>query len=103
MGRLRDLDRAKPVYQVPQDDLARDVMVPALAAATYVRCMVGYFDSAAFRTLAPGLAAFIANSDRPLCFLASPVLSRPDQAAIREALTDPAAVVERALGVLFEE
>src|SRR6266567_4609342 len=102
MGRLRDLDRVKPVYKVPHDDLAREVMVPALAAAVHVRCMVGYFDSSAFRTLAPGLAAFIANSTEPLLFLASPVLAPEDQQAIREAVADPAEVVERVVREVFE-
>src|SRR5690242_6280950 len=103
MTSLRDLDHAKPVYQVPHDDVVREVMVPAMAAAARVRCMVGYFDSGAFRTLAPGIAAFIENSSQPLCFLASPVLPREDQDAIREAIANPEEVVERVLRTLFED
>ena len=99
---LRALDRARPVYKVPRDDLALEVMVPALTAATNVRCMVGYFDSSAFRTLAPGLAAFITNSSAPLRFLASPILPSEDQQAIREALADPEAVAARVVSEVFE-
>lgn len=103
MGNLRDLDGAKPIYQVPRQDLVREVMVPALSVASAVRCMVGYFDSRSFRTLAPGLAAFINRPDVSLRMLASPVLSESDQQAIRDAVEAPGEVVERVAREIFAD
>lgn len=101
MARLRDLQGAKPVYQVPRQDLVREVMVPALASSTFVRCMVGYFDSRSFRALAPGLAAFVNRPDGHMQLLASPVISESDQRAIRDAVTDPVEIIERVTREIF--
>ena len=90
---LRILDNAKPIYQVPHDDLVREVMIEGFKASTAARCMVGYFDSLAFRAIAPGLAEFINNSTGTFSLLASPVLSPEDQDAIRLAVDDPESVV----------
>ena len=78
-------------------------MTVGLAAATAVRCMVGYFDSKAFRSLAPGLAAFINNSEGRIDLLASPVLPEEDQEAIRQVVKDPQKVIEEVVRNIFTE
>jgi superfamily II DNA or RNA helicase len=100
---LCNLDRTSSVYQVPQDDLVGEVMIPAFSEASTVKCMVGYFNSLAFRTLAPGLAAFLAQPNGNVRMLASPVLSVEDQDAIREAVADPEEVLLRAANDAFAE
>jgi len=89
------------VYQVPRQDLVREVLVPALAASSSIRCMVGYFDSRSFRTLAPGLAAFISRPDGQMRLLASPVITEADQQAIREAVADPQEIIARVARNIF--
>jgi superfamily II DNA or RNA helicase len=64
--------------------------------------MVGYFDSIAFRHLAPGLAAFINESNGKMRLLASPVLGVEDQEAIRDAVLKPDVVMASAISLLFE-
>ena len=63
MSTLRDLNRLRALYTVPGDDLAGDVIIPAMASSGSVRCMAGFFHSSAFRHLAPGLAAFVNGTD----------------------------------------
>lgn len=100
---LRALDSAKSVYSIPEDDLLGEVLIPGMQAATSARCMVGFFDSAAFRHLAPGLAAFVNNPNAgPLKVLASPVLSAVDKESIAGAVENGRAVVEAALLDLLE-
>lgn len=103
MASLRDLEKARPVYQVPRQDLVREVIVPALAASTSVRCMVGYFDSRSFRAFAPGLAAFINRLNGQMQLLASPVITEDDQQAIRDAVADPQEVIDRVVREVFAE
>ncbi|MCC6630150.1 MAG: DEAD/DEAH box helicase [Chloroflexi bacterium] len=91
------------MYQVPRQDLVREVMVPALTASTSVRCMVGYFDSRSFRALAPGLVAFISRPVGQMQLLASPVISESDQQAIRDAVANPQEIIERVAREIFAE
>ena len=91
------------MYQVPRQDLVREVMVPALAASSSVRCMVGYFESRSFRTVAPGLAAFIHRPDGLMQLLASPVISEADQQAIRDAVAHPQEIIERVAREIFAQ
>jgi superfamily II DNA or RNA helicase len=100
---LRQLDSVAAVYSVPRDDLVNEVMIPALGASQSVSCMVAFFESAALGHLAPGLAPFIGATKGQMRLLASPMIPAVDQAAIREAIADPAAVIERAAHLLFTE
>lgn len=104
MAGLRDeLQDARPVYQVPRQDLVREVIVPAMATSTSIRCMVGYFDSRSFRAVAPGLAAFINRPNGRLRLLASPVITEADQQAIRDAVADPEEIITRVAREIFTE
>jgi superfamily II DNA or RNA helicase len=89
------------VYQVPRQDLVREVIVPALVASISVRCMVGYFDSRSFRAFAPGLAAFINRPGGQMQLLASPVITEADQQAIRDAVADPQEIIDRVAREIF--
>jgi len=75
-------DRMKPLYVLPNDSLADEVLIEAFRMASDARCMVGFFSSAVLGTLAPGLATFINGSDGPFRVIVSPFLSVEDQRAI---------------------
>jgi|APSaa5957512535_1039671.scaffolds.fasta_scaffold08934_3 superfamily II DNA or RNA helicase len=98
---LRDLNSCKPRYHRPRDPVAEEVLIPALERAEDFRCMVGYFGSGALRELAPGLASYIFNSERPLRLLVSPQISPQDQEALELGLKRVEEVVGQTLEDLF--
>jgi len=100
---LRGLDRLKALYTVPLDDLVGEVMIPALRAAQSVDCMMGFFNSTAFVSLAPGLAAFLNSPPGILRIIASPAVSADDEESMRRAIEKLGAVLARAAERLFNE
>jgi len=99
---LRTLDAVRPFYEVPRDDIASELLIPALGVADRVRIMAGFFSSHSFSQLAPGLAEFINNVNQPLEILISPKISEEDRDALQNAIADPARVAEDAIHKLFE-
>lgn len=73
---------AAVIYEIPDDDLVGEVLIPALAAASFVSLGAGYFSSVSLAQLAPGLAAFLRNTKEPLRILLSPDLSEDDRTSI---------------------
>ncbi len=59
---LRSLDGVRPLYMLPADPLAEEVLIPGFRVAGKVDCMVGFFSSEVLVALAPGLASYIAGS-----------------------------------------
>lgn len=88
-GGARLLDDAKPLYILPQDNLAEEVLIPGFANASAAECMVGFFSSAVLVDLAPGLATFIRNATSSFRLIVSPFLSDPDQQALEAGLRKP--------------
>ena len=99
---LRELDGIRAIYEVPRDDIATGLLIPAMRQAESVRIMAGFFSSTAFAQLAPGLAAFIDSANDPLRLLLSPKISSEDREAIQRALNEPDAVASEAVRTLFE-
>lgn len=95
---LRILDDQKLKWRLPDDDIARQVLIPALKAAEGFDCMVGFFGAQALRELAPGLAAFVASGNQPMRLLVSPLLSDDDLASVRLGLTTTELVLADAIG-----
>lgn len=83
---LRSLEAARPLYILPADPLAEEVLIPAFESAMQVDCMVGFFSSHVLASLAPGLATYIASSDHSFRLIISPLLSADDQEAIERGL-----------------
>lgn len=79
---------AKPLFILPKDDIASDVISPAMKASEEVSIMMGFFSSASFAEIAPGLAAFLQKSTRPLRLIISPYLSAEDREAFQNGLRD---------------
>ena len=102
MSTLRELNRLRPLYTVPGDDLIGEVLVPAMVSCGSVRCMAGFFHSSAFRHLAPGLAAFVNETDGAFQLLISPVLDDEDRAALRSATAEPAEVLARTARTILD-
>ena len=91
---LRRLDGIRPLYILPSDPFAEEVLIPAFRNATTADCMVGFFSSAVLASLAPGLAAYISATQHSFRLIVSPMLSAEDQEAIRRGLKSAADVAD---------
>ena len=94
---------AKPLFLLPKDDVATDVISPAMKASEDVAIMMGFFSSASFAEIAPGLATFLQRSTRPLRLIISPYLSAEDREAFQNGLRDAEALGEGAVMRLIPE
>lgn len=94
---LRSLDGVRPLYMLPADSLAEEILIPGFLAAGKVDCMAGFFSSEVLVSLAPGLATYIASSKNSLQLLVSPLFRAEDQAAIEEGLNSPEGIADRLL------
>lgn len=83
---LRSLTGTRPLYMLPNDPLADEVLIPGFKAAGKVDCMVGFFSSEVLASLAPGLATYITDSKNKLRLVISPLLREEDKAAIEDGL-----------------
>jgi superfamily II DNA or RNA helicase len=99
---LREIAPLQPLYTVPGDDLIGEVLIPAMSAASSLRCMAGFFSSAAFRHVAPGIATFINATEGTFRLLISPALDDSDRDAVRTALVHPDEALRRAAEALLE-
>ena len=69
---LRSLTEVRPLYFLPNDPLAEEVLIPGFQSADKVDCMVGFFSSEVLASLAPGLATYIERSEHSFCLIISP-------------------------------
>ena len=95
------LDRVRPLYMLPTDPLAEEVLIQGFREADRVDCMVGFFSSEVLASLAPGLATYIAASQNSFRLIISPLLRAEDQAAIEDSLQSAAEVADRILEKLI--
>lgn len=95
--KLRTIPDTRPLYILPKEPVAEEVLIPGFKSATQVDCMMGFFSSEILVSLAPGLATFINTSDESLRLIISPILSIEDQTAIKEGLACPENMATAAL------
>jgi superfamily II DNA or RNA helicase/HKD family nuclease len=76
------LKETRPLYFLPADDLAEEVLIPAFVSCAKAACMVGFFSSEALAALAPGLASYISQSSETLRLIVSPFINEKDRQAI---------------------
>ncbi|TDD44200.1 DEAD/DEAH box helicase [Nonomuraea terrae] len=95
--------KAEPLYQIPEDDLVGDVLIPAMAAADEARIGAGFFSSRCFAQIAPGLADFLAHPDRHLSLLISPEIDDADREALERGAKSPEQVIHDLEHRLFTE
>ncbi|MEX0959194.1 MAG: DEAD/DEAH box helicase family protein [Burkholderiales bacterium] len=89
---LRSLKDIRPLYFLPTDPLADEVLIPGFQVAAKVDCMVGFFSSEVLASLAPGLATYISRSKDSFRLIISPLLRPEDLAAIEEGVRTPESV-----------
>ncbi|MCY4384867.1 MAG: DEAD/DEAH box helicase family protein [Nitrospinae bacterium] len=94
---LRLLEGVRPLYILPSDPLAEEVLIPGFQAASKVDCMVGFFSSEVLASLAPGFATYINSSEDSFRLVVSPLLRTEDKAAIENGLRSPEEVADRIL------
>ena len=94
---LDSIQDIKPLYLLPDDPFAQDVLIPSFSASSAVECMMGFFSSDVLASLAPGLATFINSSEGKFRLIISPVLRPNDLEAIREGQLTAEAIVTDSL------
>ena len=97
---LRSLDGVRPLYILPTDPLAEEVLIPGFRVAGKVDCMVGFFSSEVLASLAPGLATYVTGSKSSFRLVVSPLLRAEDLVAIEEGLKWAEEVAKRILDEL---
>lgn len=100
-GLIAVLSDIAPVYEIPDDDLIGEVLVPAMSHADEVWVGSGYFSSCCLAQVAPGLADFIKRNEAPLKLLISPEISPEDWAAIRKGVTTEQDLVDQLATDIF--
>ena len=98
---LRSLAGVRPLYMLPADALAEEVLIPGFQAADTVDCMVGFFSSEVLASLAPGLATYISSSENSFRLIVSPILRAEDQRAIEDGLKSAEEMADRILEELI--
>ena len=83
---LKDLPGVQPLYFLPQDPFVEDILVRGFSSATAVDTMVGFFSSQGLRSLAPGLATFINDTDGPIRLVMSPIVQKQDGEVLEESV-----------------
>ena len=86
---LRSMLDIRPLYILPDDPFADEVLIPCFKSSSQVDCMMGCFSSEVLVPLAPGLATFINCSQESFRLVISPLLRAQDRTAIEEGLTAP--------------
>ena len=94
---LRFLDGVRPLYMLPVDPLAEEVLIPGFQGADKVDCMVGFFSSEVLASLAPGLATYISGSEDSFRLIISSLLRAEDQAAIEDGFQSAEQVADKIL------
>ena len=103
MSFLAQFAQIRPAYEIPDDDLAGEVLVPAMRLCDDLRIGAGFFSSRCLAQIAPGLAAFVNDTDNTLKLMVSPVVSEEDQSAICRGIREPQTVLNETIERLFEK
>jgi superfamily II DNA or RNA helicase len=83
---LKSLQDIRPLYILPNDPLAEEVLIPSFRSAAKVDCMVGFFSSEILASLAPGLATYISSAKNSFRLIISPLLRQEDREAIERGI-----------------
>lgn len=91
------------LYDIPEDDLIGEVLIPAMAVADHVRVGAGFFSSQCLAQIAPGLASFLERSNGTIELLISPSISDADRDALARGVLSPQQAIQIAVDRLLEE
>ena len=92
----------RPAYEIPNDNLVGEVLIPAMRSCDEVRLAAGFFSSRCLSQLAPGLAEFVNKTNNSLDLLVSTEISKEDREAIHRGVRVADEVLRSALEQLFE-
>ncbi|MCY4153220.1 MAG: DEAD/DEAH box helicase family protein [Aestuariivita sp.] len=83
MNSLRSaLESAHPLYVLPRENVAKEVLIPSLRAAERLDIMMGYFSSSSLGEIAPGLSTFLKRHEAPMRVVISPFMTEDDYFAV---------------------
>ena len=86
----------KPEYRSPQDDVVKDVFIPALKIAKSYKRAVGFFSSTSLAEITKGISGLVENGGA-IQIVASPALSENDEQAIKLGYEKRKEVIEKKL------
>lgn len=86
----------KPEYRSPQDDVVKDVFIPALSMAKSYKRAVGFFSSTSLAEITKGISGLVENGGT-IKIVASPALSESDEQAIKVGYEKRKEVIEKKL------
>lgn len=90
------LSHTKSIYLLPRDKAASEVISPAFAHADKVAIMMGFFSSASFSEIAPGLAEYLQSSNEVMRLIISPFINAHDQKALLNGTENLGSMAESA-------
>ncbi|MFI6645198.1 DEAD/DEAH box helicase family protein [Streptomyces sp. NPDC050504] len=91
------------MYEIPEDDLIGEVLVPAIRVSDDVRVAAGFFSSQCLAQIAPGLADYLRRDSGMLQLLISPAVDAADLDAMERGVRSTEQVIEAALDRLLDE
>ena len=103
MSFLEQFAQIRPAYEIPDDNLVGEVLVPAMRLCDDLRIGAGFFSSRCLAQIAPGLVAFVNETGNTLKLMVSPVITNEDQDAIRKGICEPQTVLDETIKRLFEK
>ena len=75
------------IYRLPEDPVARNVLIPGFRAAKTVRGAFGWFTAGWIERLAPGLAVYLNRTDAdPIEFTVAPALFPDERSAVERGV-----------------
>ena len=86
----------KKEYRSPQDDVVKDVFIPALKFAKSYKRAVGFFSSTSLAEITKGISGLVEN-EGTIQIVASPALSESDEEAIKLGYKKRKEVIEKKL------
>ena len=91
------------IYELPDDPLVEEILVPAMRQSVEVRGAFGWFSAGWIPFLAPGLAAFLENpAAKKIKMVVSPALYPDELEALTSAEQSRDLAVERFMSILDE-
>ncbi|GAA1890297.1 DEAD/DEAH box helicase family protein [Streptantibioticus ferralitis] len=97
------LANVESLYDIPEDDLIGEVLIPAMSVADHARVGAGFFSSQCLAQIAPGLASFLERSNGAVELLISPSINDADCDALIRGALSPEEAIQNAVDRLLEE
>ena len=91
---LKEIPGLQPLYFLPHDPFVEEVLVRGFASAISVDTMVGFFSSQGLRSIAPGLATFINETQGVVRLVMSPIVQKKDGEILEEAVSSAEEIAE---------